>query len=58
MRQNTGMEFAKIADTELTVSRVGLGTRAIGGWKWGGTDEEQSIATIHAAVDCVYIKKK
>jgi aryl-alcohol dehydrogenase-like predicted oxidoreductase len=50
-RQNIGMEFANIADTELTVSRVGLGTWAIGGWMWGGTDEEESIATIHAAVD-------
>ncbi len=51
LRQNIGMEFANIADTELTVSRVGLGTWAIGGWMWGGTDEEESIATIHAAVD-------
>ncbi len=50
-RQNIGMEFANIADTELTVSRVGLGTWAIGGWMWGGTDEEESIATIHAAVE-------
>src|SRR6266446_326117 len=53
-RQNIGVEFANIADTELTVSRVGLGTWAIGGWMWGGTDEEESIATIHAAVErCV-----
>src|SRR6266478_6488722 len=50
-RQNIGMEFANIADTELTVSRVGLGTWAICGWMWGGTDEKESIATIHAAVD-------
>jgi aryl-alcohol dehydrogenase-like predicted oxidoreductase len=51
MRQNIGMEFANIADTGLTVSRVGLGTWAIGGWMWGGTDEKASIATIHAAVE-------
>jgi aryl-alcohol dehydrogenase-like predicted oxidoreductase len=51
MTQNIGMEFANIADTGLTVSRVGLGTWAIGGWMWGGTDDEESIATIHAAVD-------
>src|SRR6266404_2250329 len=50
-RQNIGMEFANIADTELTVSRVGLGTWAIGGWMWGGTDEKESVATIHAAVE-------
>src|ERR1700682_4486592 len=51
MTQNIGMEFANIADTGLTVSRVGLGTWAIGGWMWGGTDEKESIATIHAAVE-------
>jgi aryl-alcohol dehydrogenase-like predicted oxidoreductase len=42
---------ATIAGTSLTVSRVGLGTWAIGGWMWGGTDEEQSIKTINAAVE-------
>src|SRR6266478_5813351 len=51
MTQNIGMEFSNIADTGLTVSRVGLGTWAIGGWMWGGTDDEESIATIRAAVD-------
>ena len=28
------MEFTKIAGTGLTVSRIGLGTWAIGGWMW------------------------
>lgn len=46
------MEFATIGNTPLNVSRVGLGTWAIGGWMWGGTNEAQSIATIRAAVDC------
>jgi aryl-alcohol dehydrogenase-like predicted oxidoreductase len=45
------MEFAIIPETSLTVSRVGLGTWAIGGWMWGGTDEEESVKTIHAAVE-------
>ncbi|MFW6305540.1 MAG: aldo/keto reductase, partial [Candidatus Saliniplasma sp.] len=27
------------------------GTWAIGGWMWGGTDEEKSIETVHAALD-------
>ena len=45
------MEFSNIADTGLSVSRVGLGTWAIGGWMWGGTDDEESIATIRAAVE-------
>lgn len=37
--------------TGLNTSRIGLGTWAIGGWMWGGTDEAQSIATIHSAVE-------
>jgi aryl-alcohol dehydrogenase-like predicted oxidoreductase len=45
------MERAAIAGTSLEVSRVALGTWAIGGWMWGGTDEAESIATIRAAVD-------
>jgi len=45
------MERIRISGTELEVSRVALGTWAIGGWMWGGTDEARSIATIHAALD-------
>jgi aryl-alcohol dehydrogenase-like predicted oxidoreductase len=45
------MEFANVADTGLAISRVGLGTWAIGGWMWGGTDDEESVKTIHAAVE-------
>ena len=48
---DTHMEYAEIAGTGLKPSRVALGTWAIGGWMWGGTDEEQSIATIRAAVE-------
>ena len=45
------MEYTRIPDTDLEVSRIGLGTWAMGGWMWGGTDEEQSIKTIHAALE-------
>ncbi|MEJ2686500.1 MAG: aldo/keto reductase [Gammaproteobacteria bacterium] len=45
------MEFARIPGTEIDVSRIGLGTWAIGGWMWGGTDEDQSIRTIYTALD-------
>src|SRR5438132_12464206 len=51
MKPDNRMEYAKIAGTSLAVSRVGLGTWAIGGWMWGGTDEGESIRTIHAAVE-------
>jgi len=45
------MDFATIPETSITIPRVGLGTWAIGGWMWGGTDEEESIRTICAAVE-------
>jgi aryl-alcohol dehydrogenase-like predicted oxidoreductase len=47
----TTTELAEIPRTSLKVSRVALGTWAIGGWMWGGTDEAQSISTIRAALD-------
>ena len=43
-------EFVEIPAAHLKVSRVALGTWAMGGWMWGGTDERESIATIHAAL--------
>lgn len=45
------MEYIKIKGTDIEVSTVGLGTWAIGGWMWGGTEEKTSIETIHAAID-------
>jgi aryl-alcohol dehydrogenase-like predicted oxidoreductase len=45
------METTKIPGIDLEVSRIALGTWAIGGWMWGGTDEADSVATIHAALD-------
>src|SRR6201989_3007063 len=47
----TDMEFIDIPHAGLKVSRVAIGTWAIGGWMWGGTDEAESIATIRAAVE-------
>ena len=44
-------ETANIAGTNLQVSRIGLGTWAMGGWMWGGTDEAKAIRTIHSAID-------
>jgi aryl-alcohol dehydrogenase-like predicted oxidoreductase len=31
--------------------RVAIGTWAIGGWMWGGTDENESVSTIRAALE-------
>ena len=38
-------------DTGIVASAVGLGTWAIGGWMWGGTDADRSVAAIQASID-------
>jgi aryl-alcohol dehydrogenase-like predicted oxidoreductase len=43
-------ETVEVPRTQLKVSRVALGTWAMGGWMWGGTDQRESIATIQAAL--------
>src|SRR6266478_5903510 len=45
------METIQLGPTDIVASRIGLGTWAIGGWMWGGSDEQQAIATIQAAID-------
>jgi aryl-alcohol dehydrogenase-like predicted oxidoreductase len=49
--QEVDTEYVDIAGAQLRVSRVALGTWAMGGWMWGGTDERESVATIRAALD-------
>jgi len=45
----------QLGGTGLEISRVGFGAWAIGGaeydWGWGDQDDEQSIATIHRALE-------
>ena len=50
-QSQTEMEFIEIPQTSIRVSRVALGTWAMGGWMWGGSDEKDAIRTIHAALD-------
>jgi aryl-alcohol dehydrogenase-like predicted oxidoreductase len=45
------METIDVGKTGIRMSRIGLGTWAMGGWMWGGADDEASIATIHRALD-------
>src|SRR5437764_923181 len=45
------MALVSIPGTSLKVSSVALGTWAIGGWMWGGSDEAESISTIRAALE-------
>jgi aryl-alcohol dehydrogenase-like predicted oxidoreductase len=45
------IETISIEGLSTPVGRIGLGTWAIGGWMWGGTDEKESIAVIRRAID-------
>jgi aryl-alcohol dehydrogenase-like predicted oxidoreductase len=45
------METTQLMGIGIKASRIALGTWAIGGWMWGGTEEGESIRTIHAALD-------
>src|SRR5271154_1808107 len=46
--RNAEMEYLV---APFKISRIALGTWAIGGWMWGGTDEHEAVQTIHAALD-------
>lgn len=45
------VETMRIEGIPTPVSRIGLGTWAIGGWMWGGADDSASIATLRGAVE-------
>jgi methylglyoxal reductase len=41
----------EIGTTGIKASAVGLGTWAIGGWMWGGTDEDVAVDAIKTSID-------
>ncbi|MBI1370658.1 MAG: aldo/keto reductase [Planctomycetes bacterium] len=45
------MQHLPLGVSNISASRVIFGAWAIGGWMWGGQDEAQAIASIHAALD-------
>ncbi len=45
------MTMRELGSSGIRASAVGLGTFAIGGWFWGGTDEKKSIQAIQASLD-------
>lgn len=45
------MEYMKMKSLDREISRIGLGTWSIGGWMWGGTDEQEALRTIRTALD-------
>jgi aryl-alcohol dehydrogenase-like predicted oxidoreductase len=48
---NMDIEATSIPDIPIPVSRIGLGTWAMGGWQWGGTDDDESVRTIHVVLE-------
>lgn len=45
------MRNRSLGESGIEASVVGLGAWAIGGWMWGGADDDESIRAIHAALD-------
>lgn len=45
------MEHVELDGAGFSVSRVGLGTWAIGGTSWGGADREESVQAVLAALE-------
>jgi len=45
------MQYRNLGQSDIKASVVGLGTWAIGGWMWGGTEEKMSIDAIRTAID-------
>jgi aryl-alcohol dehydrogenase-like predicted oxidoreductase len=45
------MEYAKVNGLNRKASRIGLGTWSIGGFMWGGTDEQAALETIRVALE-------
>ena len=45
------MENRQLGASSVYISPIMLGTWAIGGWMWGGTDEKMGISAIRASID-------
>jgi aryl-alcohol dehydrogenase-like predicted oxidoreductase len=46
-----GMLRRQLGTTGMEISSIGLGTWAVGGHMWGGQEDKDSIAAVHAALD-------
>lgn len=45
------MEYTRFGATDLQVSRIALGTWAMGGWNWGGTNVDDAVEAACEAID-------
>jgi methylglyoxal reductase len=45
------MNYRSLGRSGIEASVVGFGTWAIGGWMWGGVDENDAVKAIHSGID-------
>lgn len=45
------MEYITLKNSDLTVSRIGMGGCPMGGYGWGNVQEQELIDAVHAAID-------
>ncbi|WP_020530543.1 aldo/keto reductase [Flexithrix dorotheae] len=45
------MEYRKLGSSDLEISAIAFGAWAIGGWLWGGADENEAQKAIRASID-------
>lgn len=45
------MKYRPLGGSGIQASVVGFGAWAVGGWMWGGTDEQESVRALRAAID-------
>lgn len=45
------MKLRRLGTSDVEVTPVALGAWAIGGWLWGGTDDEAAVAGVQKAID-------
>jgi aryl-alcohol dehydrogenase-like predicted oxidoreductase len=45
------MELRRLGKSDVMVTLIAFGTRAIGGWMWSGAEETDAINVIKAAYD-------
>lgn len=45
------MEFTKLGNTDIKISKLTFGAWAIGGWMWGGSDEKDALRAIDTSID-------
>ena len=45
------MIYRNLGNSGFEASVIALGTWVMGGWMWGGAEEQESINAIHASLD-------